>query len=1223
MTPNSNQNKRLPAVLLPLAALLAMAAGVADAATDLANVPLANANTLVIHPNIAFVLDDSGSMNEENMPDDGDTNDDQFCYKWYKYNTLAYNPAITYPPPIKADGTRFPNSTFSNALKDGYFGATAKQFDGVTTNGYTNLNSMSGTVTTSATIKFNDFGSTKYNVSSVKVTLLDGSTIELMKTSPEPDAGGTTNVDDLGTQVKDSINANTSVHGFSATYSNSSNNLTIKAPASQFGLTGQPAITRNKKNTGSDKNVTITNFNSTATSFYYSTHKTDPNSTDCDPNNDYSLALVPSDIAAPGVTAGSAAALTNYANWYTYYRKRIFLAKAGVGEAFAQLDQDKYRIGLFFINSIESGHSFSPRNHDLEIAGFTGNTAGTHRATWFDRLYATRSGGSTPLRRSLSRMGRMYAGQISGWDPVQYSCQRNYTILSTDGYWNDTVTPKKIDGTNIGDQDSTADAPEKDKFSAENTLADVAYYYYHTDLRPGSCASPDVCTNNVPGVGQEKDGDDFAQHQHMTTFTVGFGVNGSLTYTTGYKTSMTGDFYDITQSTKHWPHPTDGSNDDANKIDDLWHAAVNGHGTYLSAKDPETLSDGLTSALNAIKSATGSGAAAATSNLQPTPGDNAIYIATYRTVHWDGELNAYSVNLKDGVIASTPTWEASPLLNARIGTSGDSDTRTIYTADGTTRTLFKAGAGGLTAAQLAYFDNTKLPQYSDWDADMKADATPSLLVDYLRGQDRHEDLDRGKGYGAYHRLYRDREFVLGDIIHAQPIYVKAPPYNFTDSGYFAFKSGNLNRAGTVYAASNDGMLHAFDAETGEERWAYVPPLVLPEMWRLASTSYGYGDNHRYFLDGPLTMADAVINGGWKTVLIGALGKGGRGYYALDVTDPADPRPLWTFSADNDPNVGYSFGIPIVTKLADGTWVALVTSGYNNVPEGAKYASADGVGRLFVLKLSDGTVMKTISTGAGSVADPSGLARINIRVHDFSTNNTALAAYGGDLLGNMWRFDLEAGTATKLASFGSNKPIMAAPEVAEISGTKVVYFGTGRYLGTSDLEDSSTQSIYAVKDDGSTTLTGTSNLIRQTLTTSDDIRSVTKHAVNWGDSAVFGWYIDLPDARERIALDLQLYAGTLVATSVVPKASECSPGGYSWLYQLDYKTGGYVGQTSAPAATQSTSPYVGVTVSKLPGGTPVIYPISADGKITKPVELRLDHPTAIGEARRVIWRELFD
>jgi type IV pilus assembly protein PilY1 len=517
------------------------------------------------------------------------------------------------------------------------------------------------------------------------------------------------------------------------------------------------------------------------------------------------------------------------------------------------------------------------------------------------------------------------------------------------------------------------------------------------------------------------------------------------------------------------------------------------------------------------------------------------------------------------------------------------------------------------------------------------------MVNYLRGQNRYEDVTRDATYGTYQRLYRAREKILGDIIHAQPVYVKAPLYNFADSGYSSFKTAQSTRAPTLYAAANDGMLHAFDASvttdnhnntiatstSGTERWAYVPPPVLPNMWALADSTYP--NNHRYYLDGPVMVTDALINGTWETILIGAMGKGGRGYYALKITDPTNPQPLWNFTADDNNNVGYTYGSPFVTKISVSgtpTWVAVLTSGYDNIPETSgnttKYSNADGGGYVFVLNLTNGSVIKTIPTGTpnvGSVSTPSGLAKLNVKVTNFDLDNTAVGAYGGDLLGNLWYFDLNAGTARKVVAFGATKPITVAPEISDINGAHFVFFGTGRYLGLNDLSTTATQSIYGVKDDGSTTITSTSSLQQQTLSGTGSTRTVTSNAVDL--SAKFGWYIDLPDSGERVNIDPQLYFGTLVIASTVPStASACQPGGYSWLYQLNYATGSYVGSTT-DAGTKFLSPIVGLTVAKLPTGTPVVYPITADGSKPNPTTLRINTSSAATGVTRLLWRELMN
>jgi type IV pilus assembly protein PilY1 len=1245
-----SQAIRILAGVMLLAALPASQAVLPP--TDLADTPLANSTGTVIPPNIAIVIDDSGSMDDENMPESGNSNNGSYCYKWYMYNGLAYNPATNYLPPIQADGSSTP-ALFTAARSDGYFPVPGATYGNTsnTSNRLIDLRTL-GTVTTITVTSgtFPNLSSKRHSASSLLITLLDGSTLELLTSPPVPDATGTSNRDTLGAAIAANINAN-NLGDFSAAYSSSNHRLTITAPASQAGLTTTPQLTLVKEQSGGSlQTVTFNNHFVTNTTggIYYATNNTDPNSTSCDSDSVYDVVSISENIAAPGVTAGSAAALTNYANWYSYYRKRNFMMKAAAGRAFSNLPTDgSYRVGLFFIDSIESGTNSngSAINHDLAISTFSG----TARSNWFTRLYTAHKAGFTPLRGALSRMGRMFAGKISGWDPLMYSCQRNYTILSTDGYWNTDAEvtsgtnrygPYKMDNsTLVGDQDGATGVtlPEYDHNRASNTLADVAYYYYHHDLRnasqtgadtTGTCTSPttsaDVCADNVPPVGINQKVDDVAVFQHMTTYTVGLGVSGTLNYSETYKTDTSGDYYNINQGTKYWPTPSSGGN---TAIDDLWHAAVNGRGTYFSAKDPAALATALDNTLNAIKSTTGSGAAAATSNLQPTTGDNSIYIATYTTIKWDGELSAYTVDLGTGAISAAATWQATPLLTAKILATGDDDTRTIYTANGTppTRTSFASGTGGLTGTQLAYFDNTKLTQHATWSAAQSSAATPDLLVRYLRGQNRYEDVTRDVTYGDYQRLYRARNHILGDIIHAQPIYVRAPQYNFADTGYSAFKTAQAGRLATIYAAANDGMLHAFDATNnaasyGQERWAYIPPMVLPNLWNLADSTYA--NNHRYFLDGPMTVSDGLIGTTWKTVLIGAMGKGGRGYFALDITDPTSPQPLWNFTADDNNNVGYSYGTPAITKLANGTWVAVVTSGYDNIPETSggttKYASADGGGYVFVLNLSDGSLLRTISTGVGSAGTPSGLAKLNLKTANFDLDNTALGAYGGDLLGNLWSFNLDAGTARKVVGFGASKPIMVAPEIADINGNHMVFFGTGKYLGLGDLSTSSTQTIYGIKDDGATTLTDNSLLQQQTISGSP--RTVTNpQPVNL--TTQFGWYINLPDSGERVAVDPQLYFGTLLVASTVPSAaSVCQPGGYSFLYQLNYSTGSYVG-SATDVGTKYLSPIVGLTVAKLPSGTPVVYPITADGSKPVPDDLKITTTGSTTGVSRILWREL--
>ncbi|WP_426161975.1 pilus assembly protein [Pseudoduganella sp. R-32] len=1200
----------LRALLASLGLSLALAAQPVSAApTELADIPLANASTAPILPNIMLDLDNSGSMAWSYMPDyvryTSLGNFGTMCRGPNKNNTLVvcepgdppffasafnglyYNPAIRYMWPTKADGTRLADHKGNTSYAASW---TAVPSDGY---GVQLIDDTSAEQPDTTPCKGVVSGGNCPRLSNTAVTNLVTGYPERMWCSHTYDVPPSANCKQAVENGSYSYPDNTYKYLYAKDGAPFYYNVSVEwcktadsAPNQNFGKAGSCQA----KKTDTYKYVRYSNWSRV----------------DITPSTKF-----PAKAAGRTDCAGNICTyqeeMANFATWYAWYRTRTQMTKSAIGQAFKDVrgtpvatdpDDSAYlhaRIGLTTINNPIA----------LDIANFDA----AQKEKFYTDLYSFDPLGGTPLRNSLDSLGKMYKGTSTRYkDPVQYSCQKNFTILATDGYWNDSYN-------GVADTDGAAGVtlPSRDALQTPNTLADVAYYYYHNDLRT-SCSSSDVCTNNVAPSGANADVDDVAQHQHMTTFTIGLGVDGTLTYDPNYKTSNSGDYFNIKQGVTKWPAPSGNAPE---TIDDLWHAAVNGRGTYFSTKDPAALEGGLRKALRSIDSVTGNGAAAATSALQPTAGDNFIYVATYRTVKWDGDVSGYSLDLSTGAVSKDPFWQAEPLLRNKIAATGDSDTRVIYTADGTTRTLFSTGKGGLTAAQLALFDTNRLSQASTWSSTQKTAATAASLVNYLRGQDRNEDQERVLTYGAYERLYRDREKALGDIVHAQPIYVKAPPFNFDDDGYQEFKAAKADRLPTLYTSANDGMLHAFDGESGQERWAYVPPMVLPNMWRLADANYG--SQHRYYLDGPLAMSDAKINGSWKTVLIGAMGKGGRGYFALDVTDPTDPRPLWNYTADDNPKMGYSFGTAFITKMADGRWVAVLPSGYNNVPEGTKYAGGDGGGYVFVLDLASGSLLKTIATGVGSNVNPSGLGRINVRSPDFTTNNTAVGAYGGDLTGAMWRFDLEKGTASKLADF-PGKPIMVAPVIGQIQDKLAIFYGTGRYLGQSDLDDVDTQTIYGIKDDGVTTVNAGSPLVAQTVTTSGTARNISRDAVEW--SSKMGWYVDLPDTGERITLSPQLFLGTLIFASTVPSVSACQPGGYSWLYQLDYKTGGNV-QVNVAGGLKYASPIVGNSVVKLPNGTPMIYPVGASNGMGVPQVLRVGPGDPSDAKIRVLWREISD
>jgi len=239
-------------------------------------------------------------------------------------------------------------------------------------------------------------------------------------------------------------------------------------------------------------------------------------------------------------------------------------------------------------------------------------------------------------------------------------------------------------------------------------LADVAKYYYDTDLRTttlGNCAggtstdfpsgNPDVCTNNV-FVG----GNDNNIKQHMTTFTMGLGAEGTLTYTSDYLTATSGDYFSLANglNSVNWPDPqtSNTSSQVQERIDDLWHAAVNGQGIYFSARDPDQIIAGFNTALSSIKAKLGSAAAAATSTLNPVAGNNFAYVASYTTVKWIGNLEARSIDTTTGVVTESATWCAENIVAPICASPG-----TVVADTSGSSTIHNCVIAGSTAATCA------------------------------------------------------------------------------------------------------------------------------------------------------------------------------------------------------------------------------------------------------------------------------------------------------------------------------------------------------------------------------------------------------------------------------------------------------------------------------------------------------------------------------------------
>ncbi len=1059
----------------------------------------------------------------------------------------------------------------------------------------------------------------------------------------------------LAAEIRNLINAKTGTTGFSATGTNQ--NIVIRAPVSAGNLTATATLSRAA---GSNAACTFTPTTTPAFAGYKpGTPAVDGKDADWAGSFDR-VDIVPSRTQYPRAATRTDCAdqafcsydeeMTNFANWWAYYHSRMQSMKSASSRAFAAVTENR-RLGYLSINNA-TGSDF------LNLDVFED----THKSNWFSKLFKAKPSGSTPLRTALARAGRLFGGQLNdvsvngstAKDPMQYSCQKNFTILSTDGYWNETSNPVRLDGTTaIGEQDGTLARPMLDGNKIANALSDTAAYYYNTDLRNGEDSFA-VCTSGSSGedvCGDSNNPNVPAERQVMRTFTLGLGASGYMQFRSNYLADTSGDFYAVKEGlvpnaatgvcswqasgTCTWPSPV---NNTLTTIDDLWHAAVNGGGTYFSAGKPDELFTGLATALAAIDVQTKAAAAATTSNPNVSAGDNQVFVSNFSSGEWTGDLISQRINTETGVVDATKSdWSARDLLDGNTA-------RKIYLFSSTEPSKLKPFTwASLSATEQGYFSKThittagrELSQFCGFgvyclSAADQDKAAGEKLVSYLAG----ERIDEGP-LAEPDKYFRQRKHLLGDIVNSEAVFVSGASFSYTDAGYAAHKAAVSGRTGMVYVAANDGMLHAFNASTGAEVWAFIPSATLPNLYRLADKEYA--TKHQYFVDATPTVQDVYIGGQWRTLLVGGLGAGGRSYYALDVTDPAAPKALWEFT---DVNLGLTFGKPEIGKLSDGTWAVFFGSGYNNVSPG------DGVGRLYVVNANDGSLIRAISTGAGSGGTPSGLTHIRGWVDDGDSDNTVKRVYAGDNLGNVWRFDVNNNVgaaghdaqllATLKAPDGATaQPVTSRPELGQVGTHAMVYVGTGRYLGMSDLTDTTTQSIYAIKDRltdenfGDPRLAANS-FVKQTLslgncppntdvcTAGATVRTnANPQPVNLASDG--GWYVDLPISSERVNTDPQLALGTLVVNSnVIESGNVCKVGGSSWANFLDYATGAPVstanGVTGVPLGNAiATRP----ALVKLPNNKVIsISRLSDNTTVSTPTPIS----TTVTPTRRLSWRDL--
>ncbi|MDK1025531.1 MAG: PilC/PilY family type IV pilus protein, partial [Gammaproteobacteria bacterium] len=729
--------------------------------------------------------------------------------------------------------------------------------------------------------------------------------------------------------------------------------------------------------------------------------------------------------------------LQNFANFYSYARTRHYASKTALGQVIAAAENIRIGFG-----------AFGGTNDNIAIAEMNESALAGNKGELLEHIYRNKaSSNSTPIRDSLEQTGRYYeclnsrsiipAPACPVLPAPEGNCQQNFSLVVTAGFWNANGP-----GNDIGNDDAdSASAFDGGRYAdnASRTLADVAMYFYERDLHPGLANEVPATEKDLAGAPASAFGGSSAlptMHQHMSTFVISFGVSGSI--------SMDMVPADYSQAFNWGDVLTD---DD--KLNDLVHTAVNGRGDFLDAGNPTELKAALENAFAQFSQAIGT-ASAVSFNSQEIQAGSLVFRAFYNIRENTGDLVAQEFDSRG--ILGAEVWSAAEKLDLKTF-----DTRQILTFDPTVAN----GAGGIPFRSSRLNSQQKLALEDDplgviVENSAEFNTQIAKHVNYLRGDSRNE---RPLGNLRERPKVKGR---MGDVVSSTPVFYGAPsrlrrnsPPFPTIEPYTRFQNRYAARQEVVYVSSNDGMVHGFRADTGEEIFAYVPDHVITgdysqRIKQLLSSNY----NHRYTVDLGNAINDVYLDPDfrsttlfrdkeWVTMLVGGMRGGGKGYFALDITNPnnvtesnAAAVVMWEFTDEDDvhptvagvpvldavgipvSDLGYSYSVPTIAMSnisdpSDGEneWVAVLGNGYN---------STSGKAVLFVLLASKGTDgnwchpdkagclaneydFVKLETPVVSATVANGLGRP--RAIDLDGNGTVDLVYAGDRFGNLYRFDL--------------------------------------------------------------------------------------------------------------------------------------------------------------------------------------------------------------------------
>ncbi|MCF6318556.1 MAG: hypothetical protein L3J83_04625 [Proteobacteria bacterium] len=944
----------------------------------------------------------------------------------------------------------------------------------------------------------------------------------------------------------------------------------------------------------------------------------------------------------------------NFANWYTYYNTRSKLARAAISHAFVNFGPD-FKIDWQQL----SGLRFGDANKPVNMKVFAGN----HRKDFYDWLFLVPTIPGTPLRKATDLAGKMFSkGGVGGpyYDSEyggELSCQQNFHIAISDGGWNGAEGRHgNVDNTSII-LPKMPDLSEYTYFPSvqpsklysdgnKSSLADTTFHYWSTDLRPN-------LDNNVPTYIEDytdSDGDavevasdefwwkkpelfwnpnnDPASWQHMVTFNIGLGIEGSL--------DIVSDLPKLRDGSLNWPNT--GSSQ--GRIDDVWHSSINSRGKYFGAKDPKELADALYELISNIIKRKGRASSGSVSS-SILSAETLSFRTGYDTSSWSGFVTAAPIN-SDGTLGD-PIWDAGCMLtggacnslpgNPVVSATHSPITRDIFTFDYDSKTQSNFNVANLSTQQQAKILD------SNFFSTSVVNGTPFTvddIVEYLRGERGQERQSGG--------AFRNRQSILGDIIHSSAKIILGPANNYLDSddiwyagtvediasenanGYVNYKAANRNRDNVLLVGANDGMLHAFDAgintaNGGHELWAYIPSKALDGISEFANPAY----QHTSYVDSTPVVESAFFKNKWRDVAVGGMRHGGKLFYALDLgNNPKDtPSVLWEFTDEDDEDMGFTYAGATIARILiengstlTSKWVAFLPNGYN---------SKNHRSVLYAVDLETGQLLHKWDTGLGSVLNPNGMGPAttsdfakyetpSTRVFGLQKDQAAEYIYAGDLHGNLYRFDIrDIGpslntTTPDIVYLGSqDKPITVAPELFGIEEQKIIaIFGTGKYIELPDrgvaavtpqyligVLDSDNQSIpqFSLND---------SRLIEQEISLGfiETIRMITNKPVANDE----GWKIQLPVKGERLvsAITPVLFAQAFFAGTIIPNGNDpCLAGGQSWLMFLDIRSGAVPESGRVLASTMGDGVLIqdiltGINILTPPGGNETIVTLDGVG-----------------------------